>query len=106
VACDQGKDIYLSVADKPTGPFSPREKILTVDDTVDGHYPFFYSVFAHPEFINDRNELLITYSINGYEPCVPSCVNGRMNPDYYRPRAIRLPLDRKVVPGGANCANP
>jgi len=92
VACDQGRDIYMSVADRPTGPFSTRKKIFAVADTVQGHFPFFYSVFAHSEFINAKQELLITYSINGYEPCVPNCVNGRMNPDYYRPRAIRLPL--------------
>lgn len=93
VACDQGREIYLSVSDSPTGPFSPRKKIFTVEDTMNGHHPFFYLAVAHPEFINASNELLITYCINGYEPCVPTCVNGRMNPDYYRPRAIRLPLN-------------
>ena len=91
VACDQGKEIYILTSDSPTGPFSPRKKIFTVDDTVEGHHPFFYMAEAHPEFINDDG-LLITYCINGYAPCVPTTVNGRMNPDYYRPRAIRLPL--------------
>lgn len=91
VACDQGRAIYISVAGSPTGPFSPRTKIFTVDDAVQGHHPFFYMAEPHPEFIQD-NELLITYCINGYEPCVPNCSNGRMNPDYYRPRAIRLRL--------------
>jgi hypothetical protein len=92
VACDQGREIYLAVSDRPTGPFSPRKKIFTVDDVVQGHHPFFYLAVAHPELIN-TNGLLITYCINGYEPCVPTCVKGRMNPDYYRPRAIRLPLN-------------
>lgn len=92
VACDQGRAIYASTSDSPTGPFSPRKKIFTVDDAVQGHHPFFYSVVAHPEFIDAANGLLITYCINGYEPCVPTCVDGRVNPDYYRPRAIRLPL--------------
>jgi len=32
-------------------------------------------------------------SINGYEPCLRNCVNGRMNPDYYRLKAIRVPLE-------------
>ena len=91
VACDQGREIYVSTSDSPTGPFSPRKKIFTVDDSVDGHHPFFYAAVPHPKFLN-RDGLLITYCINGYEPCVPNCVNGRMNPDYYRPRAIRLPL--------------
>jgi len=95
VACDQGREIYLLTSDRPTGPFSRREKIFTVDDAVNGHHPFFYLAEVHPEFCNGDG-LLITYSVNGYEPCVPKCVNGRMNPDYYRPRAIRLPLDRKA----------
>jgi len=93
VACDQGREIYLLTSEHPTGPFSPRQKIFTVDDAVDGHHPFFYMAEAHPEFINPDG-LLITYCVNGYEPCVPTTVNGRMNPDYYRPRAIRLPLSR------------
>jgi uncharacterized protein DUF5005 len=92
VRCDMGKDIFVSTSDNPTGPFSPIKKIYTLDDTLEGHYPFFYIAAAHPEFINARNELLITYSINGYEPCVPISVNGRMNPDHYRPKAIRVPL--------------
>lgn len=91
VACDQGRAIYISVAESPTGPFSPRTKIFTVDEAVQGHRPFFYMAESHPELIQD-NELLITYCINGYLPCVPNCVNGRMNPEYYRPRAIRLRL--------------
>jgi hypothetical protein len=94
VACDQGRDIFLLTSDRPTGPFSRRNRIFTVDDAVNGHHPFFYMAEAHPEFIN-RDGLLITYCVNGYEPCVPTAVKGRMNPDYYRPRAIRLPLDLK-----------
>lgn len=98
VACDQGRDIYASSSSRPTGPFSPRQTIFAVNDTVEGHYPFFYSAVAHPEFISDRDELLITYCINGYEPDVPTCVNGRMNPDFYRPRAIRFPLNQILEP--------
>ena len=91
VACDQGREIYVSSSDRPSGPFSPPKKVFTVDELVRGHHPFFYSAVAHPEFLN-ADGLLITYCLNGYEPCVPTCVNGRMNPDYYRPRAVRLPL--------------
>ncbi len=93
VACDQGNEILTSFSENPMGPFSPLKKIWTLDDTVEGHFPFFYLPVAHPEFINGKNELLVTYSINGYEPCLPACVNGRMNPDHYRPKAIRVPLE-------------
>jgi hypothetical protein len=92
IACDQGRDIFMATSDSPTGPFSPLKRIFTIDDVFQGHYPFFYFPVAHPEFINEQDELLVTYSINGYEPCVPACVNGRALPDHYRPKAIRVPL--------------
>ena len=92
VRCDHGKEIYVSTSEQPTGPFSRRKKVFTVDDTVQGHHPFFYLPVAHPEFLDEKAGLLVTYSINGYEPCLTNCVKGRMNPDYYRPKAIRVPL--------------
>jgi hypothetical protein len=92
VGCDQGKKIFISTSGNPTGPFSQRKTIFTIDDTHEGHYPFFYLPVAHPQFTNARDELLITYCINGYEPCARSCINGRMDPDHYRPRSIRIPL--------------
>ena len=92
VGCDQGKEIFMATSSKPTGPFTPFKKIYTIEDTYRGHYPFFYFAVAHPEFINAQNELLVTYSINNYEPCVPACIDGRAIPDHYRPKAIRVPL--------------
>jgi hypothetical protein len=92
VACDQGKDVFMAVSDKPTGPFSKLQKVWTIDDTYKGHYPFWYFPQAHPEFINKRNEILVTFSINGYEPAVKACVDGRAIADHYRPKAIRVPL--------------
>jgi hypothetical protein len=98
MGCDQGRDIYVSTSSQPTGPFSPLKKIFTIDDTYQGHYPFFYFPVAHPEFINKRNELLMVYSINGYEPKVSACIKGKAIPDHYRPRAIRVPL--KLIDSG------
>jgi hypothetical protein len=92
IACDQGKEILMATSTSPTGPFSPLKKIFTIGDVFEGHYPFFYFPVAHPEFINEHEELLVTYSINGYEPCVPACGKGRAIPDHYRPKAIRVPL--------------
>jgi hypothetical protein len=93
VACDQGKEIYMATSSSPTGPFSPLRTIYKLDDVYEGHYPFFYLAVAHPEFINEKNEILVTYSINGYEPCVSACVKGRAIPDHYRPKAIRVPME-------------
>ncbi|MGN6354581.1 MAG: DUF4185 domain-containing protein, partial [Parafilimonas sp.] len=93
VSCDGGKDIYAAVGDHPEGPFSKPQTIYTINDTLQGHYPFFYLPIAHPDCINDDNELLIHYSINGYEPCIKNCVNNRFNPEYYRPQAIYVSLN-------------
>ena len=82
----------MATTTNPVGPFTSLKKMFTVDDEYDGHYPFNYFPVAHPEFVNASDELLVTYSINNYEPCLPACVNGRSNPDHYRPKAIRVPL--------------
>jgi hypothetical protein len=92
LTCDAGKDIYASSSSSITGPFSPRKVIYTIPNDKQGHRPFFYGPLAHPEYINSKDELLIDYSINGYEPCIPSCVNGRYDPNNYRPRALWIPL--------------
>ncbi|TAN20771.1 MAG: hypothetical protein EPN37_01105 [Chitinophagaceae bacterium] len=91
VDCDMGKRIFAATSASPTGPFTANKPIYTITDTLDGHYPFFYSVTAHPEYIKN-NELLVTYCINGYGKCVNICINGRSDPNYYRPRGIRIPL--------------
>jgi len=92
VDCDQGKNIFASVSDNPYGPFTGKHSVWLVDDTLNGHFPFFYMALAHPEFNNRKEELLVTYSINGYGKCVETCINGRMDPDVYRLKAIRIPF--------------
>jgi len=97
VGCDQGNQIYMGTSTKPTGPFTTLKPIFTIDDTYQGHLPFFYFAVAHPEFEDQKGELLVTYSINGYEQCVSACDNGRAIPDHYRPKAIRVPF--KAIDG-------
>lgn len=92
VDCDQGRNVFAMVSDKPYGPFVDKKVLWQVDDTINGHWPMFYAASAHPEYDNGRNELLVTYCINGYGKCIESCINGRMNPDFYRPKAIRIPF--------------
>ncbi len=91
VGCNQGSEIYSYTSNTPFGPFANKKVIWTVDDTLEGNVPFFYQANAHPEYDNGKQELLVTYCINGYGDCVQTCVNGRFNPDYYRPKAIRVP---------------
>lgn len=97
VDCDMGKKIYIATSDSPTGPFTNRREIYSIDDREQGHSPFFYSVFPHPEYINEKGELLITYCVNGYGKCLPFCQDGKANPDWYRPKAIRVPW--KLIEG-------
>jgi hypothetical protein len=92
VGCDQGHEVHSKTADNPYGPFTNDRKLFDITDSLGGHIPFFYYPAAHPEYINAQNELLVTYCINGYEPCIPACTGGRRNPDTYRPRAMRVPL--------------
>ncbi|MEO6151162.1 MAG: DUF5005 domain-containing protein [Mucilaginibacter sp.] len=90
--CDMGKEIYSSTSAKVTGPFSDLKTIYTIDDTLNGHYPFFYVPVAHPQFINNKDEILVTYCINGYGTCAEGCKDGKMDPNRYRLRGIRVPL--------------
>jgi len=93
VACDQGKDSFVSASSSATGPFGSRQRIYTIPDLYQGHMPFFYFPILHPEFINANGEILATYSINGYQPCISACINGRAIPDHYRPKAFRVRLE-------------
>ena len=92
VSCDAGTQIYSATSDSLMGPFSPEKTLYTIPDNVLGHSPFFYGPVIHPEYINTHNEILITYDINGYSNCEPFCINNGANPDYYRPRGLRVPL--------------
>lgn len=77
-----------------TGPFTGRKAIHSIDEAkADHHYPFFYAAIAQPELINEKNELLITYSINDYGPCLRSCPNGRLNPDHLRELMSKICLN-------------
>ena len=92
VACDQGTRLFVATSDSITGPFSTNKALYTIEDNDLGHTPFWYGTVIHPEYINSKNELLITYDINGFSSCEPTCINNGFNPDYYRPRGLRVPL--------------
>ena len=91
INCDSGTEIYAATSNDITGPFTSKKMIYGIDDKKEGHTPFFYSAIAHPEYINNKDELLLTYAINGFGTCVTDCNNNRMDPNVYRLRGIRVP---------------
>jgi hypothetical protein len=92
VACDGGTHLFVATSDSVTGPFSANKVLYTITDNDLGHTPFWYGPAIHPEYIDSKNEVLITYDINCYTSCEPNCINNGFNPDYYRPRGLRVPL--------------
>jgi hypothetical protein len=88
--CDEGTAIYGSKSTSPTGGFSTPITIYNIPDVVNGHTPHFYTPLIHPEF-TANSEFLLTYCINNYAPCIAQCNSSKAQPDYYRPRAVRVP---------------
>ncbi|RCH53914.1 hypothetical protein DJ568_15355 [Mucilaginibacter hurinus] len=90
--CDDGKRIFASYSNSPTGPFTQRKAVYTIPDRYKGHTPLFYTPAGHGEYLNERNEVLITYSLNGYAPCVPNCSGPRSIRDNFTVQAARIPM--------------
>ena len=83
------KDIVTYVASSPAGPWTKRTVVYSTPQTGQGHL-FVYNPKGHAEFTLNR-QFLISYCINS------SSLDEFTNADSYRPRFIRVPLDR-VLP--------
>lgn len=97
-SCNKGTSIFSQTASNPYGPFHNDQLLHTISDSLSGATPVTYGVTLHREFLNADGEILVTYAIHGYEPCVANCIGGYTNPDYYRIRTLRVAL-RKIDPG-------
>ncbi len=93
-ACNTGTEIYAQTAANPWGTFLNFQLIHTITDKLSNVTPVTYGVTLHPQFLNADDEVLITYAINGYAPCVPTCSAGFDNPDFYRIRTLRVGLKK------------
>jgi hypothetical protein len=96
-ACNKWLEIYSHTAANPWGAFLNGQLIHTISDSLSGATPATYGVSLHPQFLNASDEILVTYALNGYEPCLPTCIGGLVNPDYYRIRTLRIHL-KKIDP--------
>lgn len=92
--CDETRNIYMATADSPTGPFTERKQVYTINEYLNGQYARYYTPSIHPYFDNGRNELLITYSLN-YAGCGQNSCNeeGYLDPYYYRIKGVRVPYE-------------
>jgi hypothetical protein len=96
-ACNKGAEIYSQTSANPWGTFLNYQLLHTITDQLDSVSPVTYGVTLHPQFLNADNEVLITYAMNGYSPCISTCTGGYDNPEYYRIKALRVGL-KKIDP--------
>lgn len=89
--CEEKRDIYISTSDSPTGPFTTQKYIYTVSEYFGGKYARYYTPSIHPESVNGRNELLLTFCLNFSGCGVADCQEGYLDPYYYRVKNIRVP---------------
>ena len=92
--CDNSRNIYTATATSPTGPFSVRKQVYTIKEYLYGNYARYYTPAIHPESVNGRNELLVTYCLNFSACGVEDCVNGYLDPYFYRVKGIRVPYGK------------
>jgi hypothetical protein len=89
--CEDKRDIYISTSSSPTGPFTAQKYIYTVSEYFGGKYARYYTPSIHPESVNGRNELLLTFCLNFSGCGVSDCQEGYLDPYYYRVKNIRVP---------------
>lgn len=89
--CEDKRDVYISTSNSPTGPFTAQKYIYTISEYLGGKYARYYTPSIHPESVNGRNELLLTFCLNFSGCGVSECQNGYMDPYYYRVKNIRVP---------------
>jgi len=92
--CSDKRNMYISTSTSPTGPFSERVLVYKIQEYFYGKYARYYTPCIHPESINGRDELLVTYSLNFSGCGVESCQNGYLDPYFYRVKGIRVPYSK------------
>lgn len=92
--CNNSRNIYTATATSPTGPFSVRKQVYTIKEYLYGNYARYYTPAIHPESVNGRNELLVTYCLNFSACGVEDCVDGYLDPYFYRVKGIRVPYGK------------
>jgi hypothetical protein len=85
-----GAFVGLRLSLSPEGPFGPIIPIWdTTPDVSGGKQRISYNAKAHPH-LSEPGELLISYNINSFD----FFADIAAEPDFYRPRFVRLKIDR------------
>ena len=87
--------IYISTATSPMGPFTTPKLVYTINDMYNGHLAKYYTPLIHGEFVNGKNELMVTYALNyngsGGSCSTQTCFNTNQDPNYYQIKGVRIP---------------
>jgi hypothetical protein len=81
-------EIYSFISDTPQGPWRNKRQLYVTQEQNEDSDLFTYNAMAHPQFINDQQELLICYNVNSYDV-------QRLFDDVntYRPVFLRVPME-------------
>lgn len=83
----QAGDIYTYIADTPVGPWYNKKLLYVTQEQDEDPDLFTYNAMAHPQFINDRDELLFCYNVNSYD-----LQKTYLDVSTYRPVFLRVPM--------------
>jgi len=103
-----------TVADSPVSGFAVSKKIYAINEYVYGSQARYYTPNIHPQFANDNDELLFTYSLNysvddktdvTVNSLGKKIVNGvsivkgaYIDPYFYRVKGVRVPYSMLGIP--------
>lgn len=91
-------NMYISTSTSPTGPFTSPKLVYSFTEYYKGYNARVYTPIIHTASHNDKDELLLTYSIN-FGACEENSENnvkeddGNLDPYYYRVKGVRIPYE-------------
>lgn len=91
-------NMYISTSSSPTGPFTEPKLVYSFTEYYKGYNARVYTPIIHPVSKNERNELLLTYSVN-FGACSENNEatvkedDGNLDPYFYRVKGVRVPYE-------------
>ncbi|MGB2848788.1 MAG: DUF5005 domain-containing protein [Saprospiraceae bacterium] len=101
LTCNLGREIYGFQSTSAFGPFTDRQVLYTIQDTLFGDYMKTYNAEVHLQF-SDSCTFLVSYNVNG--ACKSECngLVGSIPADSYRPKFVRVPWS--ILDPALNCS--